>query len=343
MKLVGRAIAVLATSGSLRPAAADAASPIGKVVQLISDLQAKVIKEGESAQKIYAEFSEWCEDRARDLTHEIKTGNAEVESLQAKIAEETSTTASLNAKIDDLAASIATDEADLKAATEIRAKEQADFSAKEAELVSTVDMLERAIGILEREMAKSGASMVQLQNANTVAQALRVMVDASLMSTADAGRLTAFVQSRAEDADDDSEAGAPAAAVYKGQGGDIIETLKSLKDKAEAQLDDARKTETTNLHTFEQLKQSLSDEIKFANKDLDDAKKALAASAEAKSTAEGELAVTSKALAADTDSKAELHQSSMTKAEDYEAEAKSRGEELKALAEAKKVIVEATG
>merc|ERR1719401_402055 len=120
MKLVGRAIAVLATSGSLRPAAADAASPIGKVVQLISDLQAKVIKEGEQAQKIYSEFSEWCEDRARDLGHEIKTGKAEVETLKAKIEEEEATSKSLNAEIDELSASIATDEADLKAATEIR-------------------------------------------------------------------------------------------------------------------------------------------------------------------------------------------------------------------------------
>jgi len=38
-----------------------------------------------------------------------------------------------------------------------------------------------------------------------------------------------------------------------------------------------------------------------------------------------------------------LHQTCLTKAQDYEAATKSRGEELKALAEAKKVITEATG
>merc|ERR1719277_1908371 len=131
---------------------------------MISDLQAKIIKEGEEAQKVYAEYSEWCEDRARDLAHEIKTGKAQVETLKAKIAEEEATTASLNAKVDELSASIATDEADLKAATEIRAKEHKDFAAEEAELVETTDMLERATGILEREMAKGGASALQLQN-----------------------------------------------------------------------------------------------------------------------------------------------------------------------------------
>jgi len=53
--------------------------------------------------------------------------------------------------------------------------------------------------------------------------------------------------------------------------------------------------------------------------------------------------VTSKELAEDIKAKAELHQECMTKSEDFEAETKSRGEELKAIAEAKKVIEGTTG
>merc|ERR1719163_847396 len=75
---------------------------------------------------------------------------------------------------------------------------------------------------------------------------------------------------------------------------------------------------------------------------MDGAKKNLGASAEAKATAEGDLAVTSKDLAEDVKALATLHQDCMSGAEDFEAETKSRGEELKALATAKKVIVEAT-
>ena len=59
------------------------------------------------------------------------------------------------AQLSDL---IATNTADLKAATEIREKEASDFAKVEADLVDTVDILERAIGILEREMAKNPAS-----------------------------------------------------------------------------------------------------------------------------------------------------------------------------------------
>merc|ERR1719421_2556822 len=102
---------------------------------------------------------------------------------------------SLATKIEELAASIATDEADLKAATEIRAKEQADFAKEEADLVDIINTLQRAIAILEREMEKGGASMMQLQNAGSLAQTLDVMVKASALSSADASRLTALVQS----------------------------------------------------------------------------------------------------------------------------------------------------
>merc|ERR1719486_484514 len=59
--------------------------------------------------------------------------------------------------------------------------------------------------------------------------------------------------------------------------------------------------------------------------------------------AEGDLGTTSKDLAEDIATKATLHQDCMTAAEEFELATKSRGEELKALATAKKVIKEATG
>jgi len=90
------------------------------------------------------------------------------------------------------------------------------------------------------------------------------------------------------------------------------------------------------------LASSLKDEIKFGNKDMSKAKSDLAASGEAKATAEGDLAVTTKDLNEDIETLATLHHDCMKGAEDFEAETKSRGEELKALATAKKVITEAT-
>jgi len=326
-------------------------SPIGKVLEMISDLQAKVISEGEDSHKVFSEFAELCEDRSRQLGFSIKTAEGQIGSLKATIAKEVATSEELDTKIGALAAEIATDTADLKAATEIRAKEQVDFAAEEKELVEVVDTITRAKGILEREMAKSGsASMLQLRNAGTVADALKVMVQASVISSTDASKLTALVQSaQQQEADDeDADLGAPDAAVYEGHSGGgaahdgIIGVLEDLLEKAEGQLDGLRKAETSSLQNFEVLSQSLKDEIKNGNTDMSDAKKGLANSQAGKAEAEGDLRITSQDMSSDAHTKADLHADCQAKAEDFEAEQKSRAEELKALAEAKKVIEETT-
>jgi hypothetical protein len=152
---------------------------------MISDLEGKVIGEGEQSHKIYAEFAEWCEDRSKEVGFEIKTGKAEVAELTATIDQEDATIGSLNAKIEELASSIATDEADLKAATTIRDKEAADFAAEEKELSEVIDTLGRAIQILTREL-QGGASMLQLKNAKDITSALNILVQASAFNSADA-------------------------------------------------------------------------------------------------------------------------------------------------------------
>merc|ERR1719453_2621217 len=144
------------------------ATPIEKVLQMIGDLETKIMKEGTDAQKTYDEFAEFCEDRSKQLQFEIKTGKAEVKELEAAIAKEIATAESLSAKIEELASAISVDEADLKAATEIREKEKTAFLAEEKELTEVIDTLERAIGILEKEMGGAGASAALLQNAKSV-------------------------------------------------------------------------------------------------------------------------------------------------------------------------------
>merc|ERR1719446_2035741 len=132
---------------SASPALGEAGDPVAKVIEMLAGLQAKIIKEAEGATKMYDEFAEWCEDKSKELGFEIKTGQGEVEQLQAEIVELTATIDECSTKVETLTGEIAVDEADLKAATDIRAKEQAAFAAEEKELVEVVDTLERAIAI----------------------------------------------------------------------------------------------------------------------------------------------------------------------------------------------------
>jgi len=340
-----KSCAVLLLVAALAPRAhADSEAPIAKVIQLIADNEAKVIGEGEEAQKVYTEFAEWCEENSKEFQFEIKNGKAKVEELKAIIEEETSAIEEYTAKIEELGASIASDEGDLKDATAIREKEAADFAAEEKELVSSIDMIERAMEILEKELG--GASLLQakeLSDASSITDALAAMVKAAAFTAADADRLTALVQSNSEDAESEGEAGAPAAAAIKGKSGKIIETLQGLLEKGEGELDELRKEEQKKVNEYELMKQTLETDIKNANTDMEEAKKAMAESGEKKSVATGELEVTSKDLAEDIKGLEEIHHECMTKASDFEAGVTEREEELKALATAKKIIVEATG
>jgi len=322
-------------------AATDA--PIGKVLTMLSGLEQKVIKDGEVTQKEYAEFAEWCEDQNRNLGFEIKTGKGQVEDLKAAIAEESATIDTLTSRVDELAGAVGETEATLKKATKIREKEAADFKEEEKDLAKMVSMLERAAAIIEREM-QGGAAMLQIKHASDVVQAFKVMVQASLIETTDADKLAAFVQEQGsdEDSDEDGDSGAPAAAAYKNQSGGLVDVLNDLLDKASQQLDALRNKEVELANAFELLKQSLESETKNAADELKDSKKGIAIASEKKSTAEGDLGVTEKGLKEDIKAKSTLHHDCKTKAQQFEAETKSRGEELKALATAKKLIDEAT-
>jgi len=64
-----------------------ATNPVSKVITLLSDLQTKIIAEGEEAHKMYSELTEWCEERSKNLGFEIKTGKADVAELKATIDE----------------------------------------------------------------------------------------------------------------------------------------------------------------------------------------------------------------------------------------------------------------
>jgi len=50
--------------------------PLGKVLQLMSDLTAKITVEGEEEAKAFKEYVEYCDDAAANLHYEIKTGEA---------------------------------------------------------------------------------------------------------------------------------------------------------------------------------------------------------------------------------------------------------------------------
>jgi len=322
-------------------------NPVQKVLQLLTELEAKIVKDGEAEQAAYEEFVDWCQNGAKDKEWEIKTAKAEIEELKATISSSGASIEEHTAKIEEVAASISTDEKDLQAATEIREKEHADFAGSEGELVDALDTLDRAIAIIEKSMRGSALvqARVSTRNMDNLIQVLKTVIEAASLNAHDQQTLVGLVQNNAADSDgdDDSDLGAPDPTAYKSHSGSILDVLEDMKEKAETQLNELRKAEMNAKHNYEMLKQSLTDSMAADNKELADSKASKAAAEETKAVAEGDLAVTEKDLMDAEKVLGGMHENCMQTAQDHEASVKGRAEELEALAKAKKILADIGG
>jgi len=206
--------------------------------------------------------------------------------------------------------------------------------------VATVDTLDRAVSIISSEMAKNSAALAQIDTSSmqSLLSSLSTVVDAAGMTSNDHQRLVALVQAQSDDAD----MGAPAAASYKSQSGGIVGVLEDLKDKAETELAEARKAESSAKHNYDMMKQSLEDQAAADTKDMNEEKSASDAAAEGKATAEGDLATTTKELKESEEALAVANSDCMTTAADHEATTAARTGELGVIATAKKILKEST-
>jgi len=338
-----------------------AANPLSKVLQMLSGMEKSVIKEGESVHHAYTEFSGMCENRAQELQHEIKIINAEVEDLKAAINKATDDDTEADSQIEELSSTTSTCESDLKASTKIREKEAGDFAENQKDLIDTISQMERAMSILEKHMNK-GASFAQMplsmsrsvvemqkQREAELTEAFAAIVDASFISSADASSLSSLIQTSDDAKDGDEQLDAEESsygndAQEKPSGASTItDTLDGLLEKAQVALQKARDKETTSSHNFLMFKGSLERKLVVATKEMADTKKDKAEAGQKRAEAQGELSVSLKDIKEDRKALEQLHHECMTRAADYEDETKSRGDELKALATAKKVLKEMTG
>merc|ERR1719215_914913 len=313
-------------------------NPLAKVIELLGSLRGKIVADGEAEAKAYKEFFDWCDDAAANKGFEIKTATKQKAKLEAVIDKSASTISEATTKIEELAGDIAKGEAELKEATGIREKENSEFVAAEGELEETVGALDRAIAIIGREAAKNPGAFAQvdMSNMNNLVKTFGTVLDAVSIGHGDQKRLMALVQSQDEDGDDDM--GAPEAAAYKNKSGGIMDVLEDLKEKAESELADLRKAESSAAHNFAMTKQALEDQAAADGKDKDDETARKSGAEETKATAEGDLGNTAKDLADAQDALQVANSNCIQVAGDHETTVASRKEEIKAIDTATKIL-----
>merc|ERR1719238_2633374 len=157
MKLVGSV--VLAT------ALASDVTPIQKVIEMMNGMLAKGNEEKHKEEVEFNTFKVWCDNTRAETTKAIQDAADAIVQLNADIDKANADAENLKGEIKDLEAAIATADDELKAATKIREKENADYKAVHLDLSESVDALARAIEVLKSKDVKTAqASLLQVQN-----------------------------------------------------------------------------------------------------------------------------------------------------------------------------------
>merc|ERR1719313_309519 len=223
------------------------------------------------------EYTSWCDEEANEKEDAITSSKRTIGDLEATIADAKATIGSLTSSIDELTSKI---------------------SSSEAELLGTVDSLERATSVLKKNLGllQSGRVVKDIAMLET---GLRKVVEASWVSAHQKQVVQSLLQSQAASGDEDMSFQPQAtAAAYASQSSGILDTIADMQGKAEESLSSTRKDEMESQHAYAMLKQGLEDEIAVAKKQLSESTQTRAVTEEELHTAEQELAETKETLAA---------------------------------------------
>merc|ERR1719335_423284 len=232
---MARATVILALLAALTsPAAATETkgTPVQKVIEMMNEMLAKGKAEKEAETKLFNEYAEWVDDESRETGFTIKTAKADIEELTAEAEKADADVADLTEKIAELDGQIAGWEADQKAATELRESEKAEYLKVSTDYGESVDALDRAINVLEKQAyARPQAEMLLQKMAVNVPGMQRV--------------LAAFLEMKSNEKDSlrGSQSGGPAVAAYEFQSGGIIEMLHLGNSIEAARADRNKKAE----------------------------------------------------------------------------------------------------
>jgi len=310
------------------------------VMKMLQDMQAKIDKDTIAEARAYNEFYEWCNEVTGEKLHSIKLNTERKEKLKAAIEKYFAEVEQSGEAISDEAKAIAQAIAEGKNAKDLREKQHADFLAAEKDLVESIDMLSRAVTVLQKEMQSGSAAFAQISKAKfaDVMQIFSTLSDAAAFPTSDRQKLLALVQSQ----QGDEELAAPASDVYSSKSGGIIDVLTDMKDKAENQLADLRKGEQQARYVFNQLVAALKAQQAADEKDKKNEEEDKVEAEHDSAEAEEDLEGTRKVLDVHSEAYRKTKAQCMQTASDHEAGVKSRAEEMKVLKEATKILQETT-
>jgi len=287
-------------------------NPIRKVVTMLQDMQKTVEAEGKHEEELFDKFMCYCSNGEGALQASIDAGSAQIEQLGASIERGTAEKSQLEQDIKQHKADRTEAEKVIKESTAMREKEAAEFAASSGEMKSNIQAMGGAL-----EALKKGLSASLLQTG--VGNLLRNIVKTSpAVRDGERDLLMSFLETG-----DASEGGSD----------QILGIVEQMKETMEADLKESENAEAEGKSGYETLMTSKKSEIDAAGKAI-----------ETKTARSGEVAVevvqgkadlesTTKAVAEDTEFKANLKKNCAVKQKEWDERCKLRAEEVTAISE----------
>jgi chromosome segregation ATPase len=328
-------------------------SAVQKIIGMLGEMKAKVESDIETETKQMEEYMQYCDDQSTDKGNAIKTATRQIEDLKATIEESGAIIIEMSDEISTLGSTIASKSGELDEATSIRKGEHEDFKVTEKELAESVQQLGGAIVQVKKGMSLAQGKGMHLKASMPAKQLKKLVstlgsiVESAMLTGQQKRRLKSFLQEHQKEKEDDGEDFSlksslrqpqAKAVAYESQSGGIIDILEETKDKAEAELSDARKAEMEAKHSYEMIRQSLESEISTMKEKLADCQSQKSANEEAKGSAEGEMKETEKSKSVDSETLETLKSECQGKAVEWEERLKSAKGEMGALDKAKEIL-----
>merc|ERR1719181_1512778 len=155
-------------------------TPVQKVIELMQGMLEKGKKEKHEEQVQYAAFKQFCDDTIAEKTADIKEANDLIAVLKADIEKYAADAERLTLEIKEHEELIASNTADVKAATKVRNTERAAYEKEHKDYSESIDALERAIAVLKKQdydRPQSFAQVSSLKNLNLIPQEAKKVID----------------------------------------------------------------------------------------------------------------------------------------------------------------------
>eukprot|EP00435_Cladocopium_sp_Y103_P057069 s1215_g19.t1 len=317
------------------------ATPVQKVLELLSTMKKKGEEEKQKEAVQFAAYEQFCESTQKEKAKGIEEGEDKIESIKADLGKLSVDIANLQESIPEVVEEIDKVTAEQQKATKARGEERTAYTAAHSEYLKAVQSVGKARKALKEQEVTPEQAESFLQLASKGSDLTDEEIDAFTSSSQARAAIEAFIS-------EGTSVEKPAEGAYTFQSGKVIELLDQLEDKFKTERVALEKSETEKKHAYEMLMRDLLGLVLIAidwkaqlatgKKTKEDKLAAKLRKDQVKAEKSAALVEVSKLNEDDKKYLADLKQTCDQKASDFKERQRLRGEELAAIDKASEAI-----